>query len=93
MKSAMKSALLVLLVFALYVLHQDFWFWRTAQPLLFGFIPVGLSYHAGFTLVTSFVLWLLIRHAWPAHLEAEIEHDDQTQDSGSQSAAREGQPS
>ena len=29
----------------LYALHQDVWFWRTARPLLFGFLPVGLAYH------------------------------------------------
>ena len=38
-----------LLVAALYVLHQDFWFWRDARPLVFGFLPIGLFYHAAFT--------------------------------------------
>ena len=33
----------------LYVLHQDFWFWREARPLVFGFLPIGLFYHAAFT--------------------------------------------
>ena len=42
----MKRALLVLAVVALYVLHQDIWFWRTARPLVFGFVPIGLFYHA-----------------------------------------------
>jgi hypothetical protein len=69
----MKPALFVIIVGALCLLHQDFWFWRTAHPLLFGFIPVGLSYHAGFALLTSLALWLLVRKAWPAHLEEEIE--------------------
>ena len=31
---------------ALYLLHQDVWFWRTARPLVFGFLPIGLAYHA-----------------------------------------------
>ena len=61
------------------VLHQDFWFWRTARPFVFGFIPIGLSYHAAFTLVTSLVLWMLVREAWPAHLEAEAEQTDGAQ--------------
>ena len=30
----------------LYALHQDFWFWREARPLVFGFLPIGLFYHA-----------------------------------------------
>ena len=56
-------------VVLLYVLHQDFWFWREARPLVFGFLPIGLFYHAVFTLASSAVLWLLVRFAWPAHLE------------------------
>ena len=45
----------------LYVLHQDFWFWRDARPLVFGFLPIGLFYHAAFTVASSLVLWLLVR--------------------------------
>ena len=56
-------------VVLLYILHQDFWFWREARPLVFGFVPIGLFYHAAFTLASSFALWLLVRFAWPAHLE------------------------
>ena len=55
----------------LYLLHQDFWFWREARPLVFGFLPVGLFYHALFTVASSLVLWLLVRWAWPAHLEGD----------------------
>ena len=69
----MKLPLLVLVVIAIYVLHQDFWFWRTARPLIFGFLPVGLFYHALFSVAASGVMWLLVKYAWPAHLEQEIE--------------------
>ena len=69
----MRRALLVLAVVALYVLHQDLWFWRTARPLVFGFVPVGLFYHACFSVAASLLMWLLVRHAWPAHLEEEAE--------------------
>jgi hypothetical protein len=55
----------------LYVLHQDFWFWRTARPLVFGFLPIGLFYHAVFTIAVSGALWLLVRYGWPTHLEDE----------------------
>jgi Protein of unknown function (DUF3311) len=65
----MKRALLVIMVGALYALHQDFWFWRTANPLVFGFIPIGLFYHAVYTLAVAFVMWILVRAAWPAELE------------------------
>lgn len=53
----------------LYMLHQDIWFWRTARPLVFGFLPVGLAYHAGYTLVIAGVLAWLVRAYWPHHLE------------------------
>ncbi len=56
-------------VVLLYMLHQDFWFWREARPLVFGFLPIGLFYHAAFTLASSAVLWLLVKFAWPSHLE------------------------
>jgi hypothetical protein len=67
----MKRALLVIIVSALYILHQDVWFWRTAHPLVFGFIPIGLFYHACFTVAASLVFWALVKQAWPAHLERE----------------------
>ena len=67
----MKRALLVIMACALYLLHQDFWFWRTARPLVFGFMPIGLFYHACYTIVVALALWLLVKQAWPSHLEAE----------------------
>lgn len=71
----MKKALLVLAVVALYFLHQDIWNWRTARPFVFGSIPIGLFYHACFSVAASFVMWLLVKFAWPAHLEEEVEHN------------------
>ncbi len=70
-----KSWLFAILLAALYVLHQDFWFWSTARPLAFGFLPPGLWYHAGFALVTSLVMWLLVYAAWPSHLEETVRPD------------------
>jgi hypothetical protein len=64
-----RPAFLFALVALLYVLHQDLWFWRTARPFVFGFLPVGLFYHAAFTLSCSVVLALLVKYAWPGHLE------------------------
>ena len=59
----------IVAVVLLYVLHQDFWFWRDARPLVFGFLPIGLFYHAAFTVATAGVLSLLVTYAWPSHLE------------------------
>ena len=66
----MKKWVLVLLVVVLYALHQDVWFWRTAQPIAFGFLPIGLTYHVCYTLAVCLVMWLLVQWAWPAQLEA-----------------------
>ena len=65
----MKRALLLIIVGALYVLHQDFWFWRAARPLVLGFIPIGLFYHACYAVATAAVMVLLVKQAWPSHLE------------------------
>jgi hypothetical protein len=65
----MKRALLLIVVGVLYVLHQDSWFWREARPLVFGFIPIGLFYHACYAVVTALVMWMLVKFAWPSHLE------------------------
>lgn len=70
----MKRALLVLAVAVLYVLHQDYWNWFEARPLVFGFVPIGLAYHAAFSVAAALVLWLLVTHAWPSHLEDEVDH-------------------
>ncbi|HWC76828.1 MAG TPA: DUF3311 domain-containing protein [Blastocatellia bacterium] len=69
----MKTALLTILILALYALHQDVWNWRSAGPLLFGFIPIGLSYHAAFTVAASALMWMLVKFAWPSHLERDAE--------------------
>ena len=63
------------LIALLYVLHQDFWFWREARPLAFGFMPIGLFYHAVFTVACALVMWLLVTRAWPAHLESSTPDD------------------
>lgn len=62
--------LLFLAIFVVYVLHQDVWFWRTATPLVFGFLPIGLAYHAIYCLAVALLMWALTKVAWPAHLES-----------------------
>jgi len=71
----MKRALLLILVGALYIVHQDFWFWRTARPLVFNILPIGLFYHACYTIATAFVIWLLVKYDWPSELEEQIDAD------------------
>jgi hypothetical protein len=63
--------LLAIAIAALYVLHQDIWFWRIARPLVFGFLPIGLAYHALYCLAAAALMWMLTQHAWPAHLDED----------------------
>ena len=67
-----KPGVLWIAAFVLYLLHQDIWFWRTARPLVFGILPVGLAYHAAYTIAIAGLMFLLVRHAWPQHLERQI---------------------
>jgi len=76
----MKRILLVIAVLALYALHQDFWFWRTARPLVFGFVPIGLFYQGCFSVAASLLMWLLVKTAWPSQLEDEIETPEPRED-------------
>jgi hypothetical protein len=64
-----KPLLWIILVFAVYLLHQDIWFWRSARPLFAGFLPVALTYHALYCLAASALMWALTKYAWPSHLE------------------------
>ena len=63
----MKKRLILLLLFY-YALHQDFWFWTAARPLIFGFVPIGLFYHAVYAAGAALMMALLVRHAWPQGL-------------------------
>ena len=69
----MKKALLTLVVLIVYILHQDVWLFRAARPLVFGFVPVGLAYHAAYCVLAALLMWLLVRVAWPSRLEPEAE--------------------
>jgi hypothetical protein len=60
--------LLALVVLIVLLLHQDFWLW-TNKTLVFGFLPIGLAYHIAYSVLAALTMWLLVRLAWPAHLE------------------------
>jgi uncharacterized protein DUF3311 len=73
--SGARRLILAIAVLVLYALHQDVWFWREARPLLFGFLPVGLTYHAAYCVAAALLMAALVRFAWPERLEAEAEGD------------------
>ena len=64
----MRSVLLFFLVCGILVLRHDFWNWHRAEPILW-FLPVGLWWQVMVTLLASLTMWLLVRFAWPKHLE------------------------
>jgi hypothetical protein len=57
-------AAVVLLAF----LHHDFWFWDDRR-LVLGFMPVGLFYHAMFSLAAGCLWALAVKFAWPVRIE------------------------
>lgn len=62
------------LIILLAILHQDFWYWDDSETLVFGFIPIGLAYHAGVSLAASILWALAVKYCWPTdvdELEAE----------------------
>ncbi|MCB1097304.1 MAG: DUF3311 domain-containing protein [Verrucomicrobiae bacterium] len=67
--------LIIALVIVLVVLHNDIWFWND-ESLLFGFLPVGLAYHAAFS-ISAALLWLIAcKVAWPHRLEQWADEQD-----------------
>lgn len=56
------------LVILLIILHQDYWFWYD-DTLVFGFIPIGLFYHALISIAAGVVWYLATVYAWPEELE------------------------
>ena len=48
---------------ALYLLHNDLWFWD--DPNRFLGLPIGLTYHILFSAAVVLVMWRLVHVAWP----------------------------
>ncbi len=55
---------------ALYLLHNDLWFWN--DPGRFLGLPVGLTYHVLFSAVVVLAMWRLVRVAWPGDVLDEL---------------------
>jgi hypothetical protein len=66
---SISRALVYVAVPVLYLLHQDWWNWDDRR-LVFG-LPIGLTYHVGFCVAASVLMFCLVRFAWPAHLEID----------------------
>ena len=64
----MKRLVLALVVL-LILLHHDFWWWDSIDPLVFGFMPIGLAYHVLLSILTAGVYLLAMHYWWPADVE------------------------
>jgi hypothetical protein len=40
---------------------------------VFGFLPVGLAYHVGYSLLASGTMAILVKYAWPKNLDDDDE--------------------
>lgn len=56
-------------VLVLFAIHQDFWWWDD-RTLVFGFLPIGLAYHALYSILSALLWALAVKYAWPSHIEA-----------------------
>ncbi len=61
----------------MFILHQDKWWWDDGM-LVLGFLPVGLAFHAAFSLGCALLGWVAIKLAWPHNLEAFAESETPT---------------
>ena len=61
-----KVVWVVLIV--LTILHYDFWYWDD-DSLIFGFMPIGLLYHAGISLLAGLTWFFVVQFAWPSWIE------------------------
>ena len=70
------------LVLLLLIIHQDNWFWAD-NTLVFGFLPIGLLYHAGISIAAATTWYLATLFAWPEEeveqVKAEIEQKEAAQ--------------
>ena len=67
---------IVVLFFVLFLIHQDFWWWEDST-LVFGFLPVGLAFHALFSIACALLGWAAIKFAWPKKLEIFAEETNE----------------
>ncbi|MEC8935507.1 MAG: DUF3311 domain-containing protein [Planctomycetota bacterium] len=64
--------LVICLILLLAILHQDWWWWEAKEPLVFGFMPIGLAWHAGISLAAGLVGLVAVKFCWPDHLDDEV---------------------
>ena len=64
--------LFFLIISIFYLLHNDYWLW--SNPSLIIGLPVSLVYHIGYCLMSSLLMILLVKFAWPSQSNVEESH-------------------
>lgn len=67
MKRALPTWLIVAVVIYA-IAHQDFWYWDS-DTILFGFMPIGLAYHALYSIAAATLWACAVKWAWPSDIE------------------------
>jgi hypothetical protein len=79
-ESSSGKALVWGLFLFLFIAHQDFWLWSD-DTLMMGFMPIGLAYHALFSVACSFLWALACFRTWPEELERWANEESPTKSS------------
>lgn len=66
-----RRSLLYAVLGLLAVLRIDLWQWSDPARVLG--LPGGMTYHVVYCLAVAGFMWLLVRHAWPDHLNRDGE--------------------
>ena len=76
MTDTAKRKLVWGLVLLLGILHYDFWWWNDTS-VVFGFMPIGLAWHAFISVAAAVAWWLVIKFSWPGKLEEWADAGDE----------------
>ena len=73
MNGRLPPWVLAVLLGVLVLLHNDIWFWSDAR--IVAGLPVGMVYHIAYCFAATGMMALLVKHAWPAHVDDDEESD------------------
>jgi hypothetical protein len=73
-QSSSGSKLVWVFFLLLFFAHQDFWLWSD-DSLVLGFLPMGLAYHALFSVACSGLWAFACFRSWPEKLEQWADED------------------
>jgi hypothetical protein len=63
------------IIIVFYLLRHDFWNWGKIEPFLFG-MPVALWYHILYSILSTGVVYLMVKYVWPDTPEEALEREE-----------------